>query len=33
MPDAFILDKPTMTDEGGKCPVTWNAGTYQEILK
>lgn len=33
MPDAFILDKPTSTDEGGKCPVTWNAGTYQEILK
>lgn len=32
-PDAFITDAPTMTDDGGKCPVTWNFSTYSEIVK
>ncbi|MFT8783767.1 phage tail tube protein [Acetobacter syzygii] len=32
-PDAFILSAPTMTDDGGKMPVTWNCSTYTELLK
>ncbi|MBM9400381.1 phage tail tube protein [Gluconacetobacter azotocaptans] len=32
IPDAFILDAPTMTDDGGKCPITWNFSTYQELI-
>jgi len=31
-PDAFILDAPTLTDDGGKAPVTWNASSYSELL-
>lgn len=32
IPDAFILDAPTMTDDGGKMPITWNFSTYQELI-
>lgn len=32
LPDAFILDNPTLSDQGGKAPVTWNAGLFQEIV-
>ena len=32
-PDAFLLSAPTMTDDGGKMPVTWNSSTYTELLK
>lgn len=33
LPDAFLLSAPTMTDDGGKMPVTWNCSTYTELLK
>lgn len=32
LPDAFILDNPTLSDQGGKAPVTWNAGLFQEVV-
>lgn len=31
-PDAFITDAPTMTDDGGKMPITWNCSTFEEIV-
>ncbi|WP_308719189.1 phage tail tube protein [Komagataeibacter xylinus] len=32
IPAAYILSAPTMTDDGGKMPITWNFATYEEIL-
>ena len=32
LPDAFILEKPTMSDMGGKAPITFNAGLYKEVI-
>lgn len=29
-PDAYILDAPSVSDGGGKMPVTWNASTSTE---
>lgn len=31
-PDAWITDAPTMTDDGGKVPVTWNMNVGQELI-
>ncbi|GBQ23503.1 hypothetical protein AA0472_1119 [Acetobacter estunensis NRIC 0472] len=30
-PDAYITDAPTMTDDGGKMPITWDMSTFEEI--
>ncbi|NHO33330.1 phage tail tube protein [Acetobacter fallax] len=29
-PDAYITDAPTLTDDGGKMPITWEMSTYSE---
>lgn len=31
-PDAWILSAPTMTDDGGKMPITWNMNVGREIV-
>ncbi|RUT27399.1 hypothetical protein C0V97_01115 [Asaia sp. W19] len=30
-PDAFILDAPVLSDDGGKAPVVWNFSSYIEL--
>ncbi|NVN45150.1 phage tail tube protein [Asaia lannensis] len=30
-PDAFILDAPVLSDDGGKAPVIWNFSSYAEL--
>jgi len=32
MPAAVLMDVPTMTDDGGKIPCTFNFGTYSELV-
>jgi len=32
-PDAFILDAPVLTDDGGKAPVVFNFSSYSELVR
>lgn len=31
-PDAFILNAPVLSDDGGKAPLVWNFNSYAEVV-